>query len=192
MSEYEMLRNEMMDNYKIIAQYDSTLYAIVAAVLAIVYKQQSFVLCLIPYIAIIPLYLASEAKRQSICKIAAYLFVFHEGQDKEYNWETRHQCFDYGTKRNWKNVFQYYFLSAICSAAAIYMCLQSTYSITAKWLISTAVVVLTLGIIIFMIFNTVNYPKLRAEYINKWRVLSIEREENQGNHESFKTTTTDI
>lgn len=103
MKEYEMLRAEMMDDYKTISQYNVVLYTATATILAFAIKDGTFLSCLIPYCVLLPLYLICEAKRRGICRIAAYLNVYYEGT--EYNWERRHHVFDETVEKNKKKRF---------------------------------------------------------------------------------------
>lgn len=176
MSEYELLRSEMMDNQKTITQYELTLYTAVSALIAFALGKQEYYYCLIPYVAIIPLYLLAEAKRQSICDIAAYLSVFCEGET--INWEKRHQKIEAQTraKRNWRSTFLYYFIAVVCSGTAIFKLFISGYAPLAMWIRVAILLVFTIIVLAFLKANTINYVELRKKRIKQWTKLKEQEE----------------
>lgn len=172
MNEYELLRNEMMDNFKIISQNTSILYTSFAAIFALAIKENNFLLYLVPYFVIIPLFLASEAKARSNCRIAAYLSVYCEGS--EYNWERRHQRLDEEThqKRNWKSTLSYYLLGVISSVAGeIQLFCSNKYSCTEKWIYGSVIFLVTIIAFVILKLNTIDYAKERRKMINKWNKI---------------------
>lgn len=175
MSEYELLRNEILENYDAIKQYNLALYVAVISVLTFALDKQNFLYCLIPYIAIIPLYFACESKNRNICKIAAYMNVFLEGN--EYNWEMLHQKYDekFNKKRNWKSISQYYFLSIMCSAIAIAKIFQLDYDTNTKWVLFSIVLIVTIVAIIAMGLSTINYVNCRKAMLENWKKIKNEQ-----------------
>lgn len=175
MSEYELLRNEILENYDAIKQYNLALYVAVISVLTFALDKQNFVYCLIPYIAIIPLYFACEGKNRNICKIASYLHVFREGD--KYNWERRHQKYDelFSEKRNWRSISLYYFLSILCSTMSITKIFLLDYNICIKLLLSTLVFIFTIVVIVIMKLNTINYVDCRKTMIANWKKIKSEQ-----------------
>lgn len=169
MKEYELLRNEIIENYKIISQYNSILFTTVAAVLAVAIVRNTFYLCLVSYIAILPLYLASEAKHRSICRIASYLYVFLKGDD--FRWETRQYQFNNGKRRNWKSTIQYYLISVVCSSLAIYKLWRGNYIVETKVIFIIIIAILTLIIVAFMKFNYLSYNKTKEKMISDWQKI---------------------
>lgn len=171
MKEYELLRAEMMDLFKAVTTYGTVLYSAVAAILAFALQRDEFYLCLVPYVAILPLFLLSESKNRGICKIAAYMFVFLEGD--EFNWETRHHELDKLNEKKQKrgSVIPYYYLAITCSVAALF----KVYANQATWLIKgievVCVVAFTVVAIIIMKKNKVNYNATRDEYIDQWKAI---------------------
>ncbi len=174
MSEYELLRNEIVECYDTIKQYNLAAYATVVAIFAFATEQSdSFLYYLIPYVAIIPLYIACESKNHNICKIAAYMYVFLEG-DNKYNWERRHQKYDelFSQKRNWRSISLYYFLSILCSIMSIVKIYMLNYNLHIKLLFSILVFVFTIVVIVIMKANTINYVDCRKTMIENWENIN--------------------
>lgn len=172
MKEYELLRNEMMESYRAITQYNTVLYTATATILALVLQRDEYLLCLIPYIVIIPLFLLCESKRNGICRIAAYMNVFLEGD--EFNWERRHHLFDQKKTRSRGSLHPYYFLMLTCTGFSIYKIICGEYSCTAMCIRIVAVLTLLIISLIVMKSKTVNYTKTRDELINDWREIKAQ------------------
>jgi hypothetical protein len=175
MKEYEFLRAEMMDYYQTISQYNVVMYTATATILVFALKESLFLFCLIPYCVVLPLYLMCEAKRRGICRIAAYMIVFLEGKD--YNWESRHHSFDEKNEikkrkrffRTSSSPLPFFLLAMVCSLASL--CKVYFYdTVLVDKLIQAAIVVLiTVVAIVVMTVNKVDYTKVRQQYIDKWR-----------------------
>lgn len=86
-NEYMMLRDEILHLNERINNTINFFYVFVSAVLAFGINQEESIFVLLTYMVIIPSYMIVLNKRNSVYKIAAYLYVFHEG--KEFNWERR-------------------------------------------------------------------------------------------------------
>lgn len=175
MSEYELLRNEIIECYDAIKNYNIAMYAAVVTVLTFALGKNNFLYCLVPYVAIIPLYFASESKNRNICKIAAYMNVFLEGN--EYNWERLHHKYDeqFNKKRNWKSISQYYFLSIICSVIAITKIFQFNYDTYVKWILLSIVLIISIVAIIAMGLSTINYLNCRKAMLENWKKIKSEQ-----------------
>ena len=96
--EYLMLREEILHHDSIENNTINFMYVFVSAILTISLNQEDALYVLIAYIVTIPAYRIVWSKRKGICKIGAYLNVFLEG--KEYNWERR-SCKMYDNPPNW-------------------------------------------------------------------------------------------
>ena len=87
--EYLMLREEILHLDSIINNTINFFYAFVATIITFSITQDDSMFVLISYIVIIPAYLMVLSKEIGIFKIAAYLHVFLEGE--EFNWERRNR-----------------------------------------------------------------------------------------------------
>ena len=85
--EYLMLREEILHLDTIINNTINFFYVFVSAVPAYAIGQEDPLFVLIPWVVIIPAYRIVLGKRKNIFRIAAYLNVFHEGGN--FNWERR-------------------------------------------------------------------------------------------------------
>lgn len=85
--EYSLLRTEILQCSQVLDNARNILYTAVGAILAFAFTQNDPLIFVIPYVVIIPTYLLTLETVYSIYRIGAYLLVFHEGT--EYNWESR-------------------------------------------------------------------------------------------------------
>lgn len=74
--EYEALREEILFSMQMVKNYRSLLYTIVIATLAYAFDKDVAILFLIPFCAIIPLYLLAMHQVDSTMRIGAYIYVF--------------------------------------------------------------------------------------------------------------------
>ena len=87
-TEYEALREEILNSLQIVKNYRSLLYTIVFAALAFAFDKDEAIIFLIPFCAIIPIYLLAMHQVDSTMRIGAYIYVFLE-PETECQWETR-------------------------------------------------------------------------------------------------------
>lgn len=85
--EYLMLREEILHLDTVVNNTINFFYAFMATYLAFALTRYDTVFILLSYIIMIPAYLIILSKMKGMSKIGAYLKVFYEGQ--EFNWETR-------------------------------------------------------------------------------------------------------
>ena len=186
MSEQEisLLRTELLQNYSEIAQYNSVLYSVVAAILAYAIKSDNYLICMIPYLVMFPIHFMCETRREGICRIGAYLNVF---SGDNYKWENRLHELDLISKKiderkhrrgsiylfltRDKMHFQYYVISFFCSLAAIHKIVNSSFSSCEMLTRIIVIVFVTVLAIVIVRKTTVFAPEQRSKYIAKWTVL---------------------
>ena len=182
MPEYELLREEIMENCKDVNNSYSILYTAIATILTFALKSDDYLLCLIPYFIIVPMFFLCESKHNKICWIGAYLYVFLEGKD--YNWENRHHKYDrvfsIDSKRDWHDSSMYYIVSCACSGLSIYkLVASSVFAGKALFTRISIIAIFTMIIVIIMKISMVQYVKNRSAYINKWeQVKKWEQQEH--------------
>ena len=171
-----MLRNEMMQCYNTIKDYNIALYSSTAVVLTFALQRQEYFLCMIPMIIIVPLHLLSQNRKKSICYIASYLYFFLEGN--EYNWERRHEKYDliFRKKSIWW-IDPHYFLVITCGLCSIYK-LLNRYSNEIKlqngkieYIKAFSILIICLIILVILRKTVIDYNSKRAEYIKQWRYM---------------------
>ena len=187
MKEYESLRQEILVNSQIIAQYNALLYTVTVAVLAFAFDKKNPFLCLIPYVVIIPIYLLNEWKRKSNCNIASYMLVFLEGTD--YKWETRTYKRTSSNKQqnavkhilslNIPERMPYLIIACICSISTIFKMLVSNIANIEKYTSIILVLLFTILMIAIMIRNTDHDAQVKAACIEKWQAVKGAEEEAQ-------------
>lgn len=168
--EYIVLRDEMNQYYQNIANYNIALYTASSVIFAFALGQKDYYYCLIPLLVIVPLYLLCENEHKKACKLGAYLYVFSEGKD--FNWERRHHIFDRtrvekGKKprRSIDEILSYIMFCAISCLSSI---IKIYYIKTLHWVHYCLPIVAFLISLIIIIRNEVQYNSLRQFYIERW------------------------
>lgn len=177
--EYEALRAEILQSMQIVKNYRSLLYTIVVAALAFAFEKNEAILFLVPFFAIIPIYLLSLHQIDSTIRIGAYIYVFIE-QETDINWETRLYNYDklhineYSTKK--LSVDSYQCLSLCCIILSVlklnYCCIDLNLFFT----IFVQIIISALCIYIFK-NKKIDYLLVKEKYINEWK--EIQRIENE-------------
>lgn len=115
--EYEALREEILSSMQTIKSYRSLLYTIVIAALAFAFDKNEAMLFLVPFSAIVPIYLLAMHQIDSAMRLGAYIYVFIE-PGSECQWETRLYQYDnlhknqYSTKKS--SIDPYWCMSFCC------------------------------------------------------------------------------
>lgn len=166
--EYLMLREEVLHLDAIISNTINFFYVFIASFLAFALTRKDTIFLLLSYIVTMPAYLIVLSKMEGMCRIGAYLKVFHEGED--FNWETR--SIKYKEKRG-RKTFTYLVSSnfpfAFVNTAVFILYLQRT-----QWnepfnrfeifkLIIAVGAFIILSILIFK-----NGKIATSDFVNKW------------------------
>lgn len=187
MKEYELLRQEILNNIQDIVQYNTLLYTVTVAVLAFAFEKESPFLCLLPYVAIIPIYLCVEGYLVANSRIASYMIVFLEGTD--HNWETRLYKESLLDKRQQDpNMAQrismlgipermpHFFVAFICSACTIYKVIIKSTTAFEKWASIIFVFFITSMTAIMMVQKSKRNVEVKRSYMKRWQAVKAEEE----------------
>ena len=185
MNEYELLRAEILNAFDAVTQYNCVLYTVVAAILAFAIESDNFLLCLIPYLVILPIHFLCEDRYRNMCRISAYMYVFLESND--YHWEGRQyqhdQVTNYFDKKKvipaWQTHLHYYFVPTACSAAAIYKVACSNDTVAEKCIISVITIVVTIIALLIIRKNSTDFARARKYYIDQWTAVRKAEEAEQ-------------
>ncbi len=167
--EYKILREEMLQSYQSITNYNTALYTASSVIFAFALPQKEFYYSLIPLSLILPLFILCESERQKICWIGAYLNVFHEGKNKAFNWERRHHTFD--SRKEFtllNNSTPYFFLTTVSCGASVLKILLSE---------NTNILFISIPLIAFLLCiavikkGEVHFVQLRKKYIEHWETI---------------------
>lgn len=177
--EYEALREEILSSMQIVKSYRSLLYTIVIAALAFAFDKDEAILFLVPFGAIIPIYLLAMHQIDSTMRMGAYIYVFIE-PGSECQWETRLYKYDnlyqnqYSTKKS--SIDPYWCMSFCClllSALKLDYCnMDFNFYITVIF----QIVFMIVCIYIF-IKKRPDYLVTKEKYINEWK--EVQRVENE-------------
>lgn len=178
-AEYETLREEILSSMQTVRNYRSLLYTIVIAALAFAFDKDSAILFLVPFCAIIPLYLLAMHQVDSTMRIGAYIYVFLEPRT-DCQWETRLLGYDklhkneYSTKKT--SIDSYWCVSICCLILSVLK--LDYYSIGIDFYITIIAQVLILIMCIWaFIKKRPDYLKLKEKYIKEWQ--EIQKLENK-------------
>lgn len=153
--EYMMLREEIIHLDSIINNTIGFFYAFMSAYLVVILestKNKPFYLNL-SYLIVWATYAIVLSKMQGLCKIGAYLKVYHEGKGKIFNWETRNLQFE---KKNRSLIFRliisgnfpFVFMSTVIALISVYLTI-SEYADVKYFFVTLILYSLTLCLIIF-------------------------------------------
>ena len=166
--EYIMLREEIIHLDSIINNTIGFFYAFIVTYLVVIMENMNkkiFYLNL-SYLIIWATYAIVLSKMQGLCKIGAYLKVYHEG--RIFNWETRNLQFE---KKNRGLVFSFIifgnfpflFISTVVIFISVYVCMTMEEKVIIKELIISIILYLfTLCLILL------NRNIRTKDYIQDW------------------------
>lgn len=173
--EYLMLREEILHLDNIANNTINFFYAFIAAYIAFALAQEDTIFILLSYIGIIPPYLIVLNKMSALCKIGAYLNVFHEG--KSFNWERR--CMKYKDKYESSKfrIISWHFPFICVSLTVTVLLLYRT-----KWSLISVVDIVKIVICLVLLFiilcnackNRNISPKV---FIDKWEQFMDDNDE---------------
>ena len=171
--EYSLLKEEIFKSMQMIKDYRNWMYTIVIAVLILAFDKDEAILFLVPFGAIIPMYILSIYESHTMMRIGAYIYVFIEpGTDCQ--WDTRllkydnipENRFDFSKFR----IDSYMLLSFFCLTFSI-MKLDYSY-IDYKFCFTVVIQIIIFFICIYLFeFKRPNYIKIKKMYIDKWELI---------------------
>ncbi len=180
--EYLMLREEILKSSEAVKTYRTLLYTIVVAILAFAFDKNNPWLFLLPFAAILPLYLLAMHQVDSTLRIGAYIYVFLEPitnikwETNLYRYDTLHEN-QYSTKKT--SIEPYVVVSFCCIALSI---ANLNYSNIGDWDMCLCVCAqIILAACCWWAFYTkhVDYIKTKKKYIQEWEEVKRRYETNQ-------------
>ncbi len=174
-SEYEMLREEILQYLEEYQSVRNMMYAITVTILGIAATQNATVyMYLFPLIVILPSYIIATDYWKGVVKASTYLVVFHEQvNNSSFKWETRH------AKLNNRYIFMsrhnYHFIPYfVCTIACIIL-----YFLSIDWSVKNILLGVFASLLSALVFK--KYRKVNRErYILEWKKIK--------NEEDSKTT----
>lgn len=153
--------------------YRNLLYSIVVAVLAFAVDKEDSLLFLVPFAAIIPIYLMAMSQVKSMMRTVAYIYVFLE-PNTECKWETRlyerdklHRI-QHNSKKT--SIDPYWGVSICCIALSVlnlnFKCIDYKFYLS----VSLQFLILLVCIYVF-IKKRPDYYKVKSKYISEWREI---------------------
>ena len=98
--EYNTLRAEVLQKIELHNKLIMFAITTTVAILAFAFSQNNAYLFLLPFCVIIPVSLRVIYYRSAMVKISAYIAVFIEPKNKNYNWETRNHKLNISINNN--------------------------------------------------------------------------------------------
>lgn len=173
--EYELLRGEIQEGIKTAENYKAIMYSATAAIYAFAIGFKEPMAYLLTLFIIIPVYLQNVEQTLSTLRIGAYLYVFIEGV--EFNWETRLKKFDDTYKSKSPPINPYISLSAI---STILVFAFQDYSMKIHYILfRLGIAVLAFIISAFIIrIKQINYLTEKQKYIHLWMEIKKMEEDD--------------
>lgn len=180
--EYTALRTEISAAEQTIINYRNLLYTITTAVLTFAVNKGDALLFLVPFAAIIPIYLMAMDQVKAMMRKVTYIYVFLE-PDTECKWETRlyardklHQKRHISEKTS---VDSYWGVSICCMALSVFFLTSETFGF--KFCLTLCLQIIICVICVFLFFKKrPDYYNLKRKCIAEWR--AIQKKEQQDKH----------
>lgn len=174
--EYEVLRKEMDDRMNSVNSYNIVMLTVTVTILGFALQQDHYAMCLIPIIIIVPTYLRNIDADKAVIKMGAYLNVFLEGED--FNWERRNHKRDKTLKKKsfaLRMFSVYNSLIIICVLLAIYKCLSGNHDLIHL----SIIIILSIGLFSIWVVehHQINHYSIKKDYVNEWE--SIKKQEKR-------------
>lgn len=165
--EYLMLREEILHLDTLTNNTINFFYTFIAAYIAFALTQADTIFIVLSYIGIIPPYLIVLNKMNALCKIGAYLNVFHEGED--FQWERRHMEYKDKYESNIFRVISWHFPFVCVNFLVIVLFIYKTnwQNITIIDGIKGIICIILFLIIFFKVIKNKNISP--RDYIEKWK-----------------------
>lgn len=164
--EYLMLRDEILHLDNVVNNTINFFYVFMATYSAFSLTQDDTIFILLSYIVIIPAYLIVLNKMQGVCKIGAYLKVFHEGNC--FNWETRHMKYKDKNESSRFRIISWHFPFILVTIAVSILFLFKT-----SWSDVTLYDKFKIGMFLLatgsVFYNVIKYRNISPkDYFDKW------------------------
>lgn len=167
--EYLMLREEILHLDNIVNNTINFFYAFIAAYIGFALTQKDTMFILLSYIGIIPPYLIVLNKMTALCKIGAYLNVFHEG--KYFNWERRHMRYKDKYENSKFRVISWHFPFIFVSLAVSGLLLYRT-NWTLFSMIDVIKILICLGLLMLVLCKAYKNRNISPKaYVEKWKLF---------------------
>lgn len=176
MTEYEILRNELIEMYNAITQFTTVMYASCAALFSYAMTMKRPELFLGVYFLVVPLYISIEIKHKQCCHIASYLYVFCENKDTNIFWEHRHHKFEHDAKRDVLQIVPYCALIILFGLFSVYWLMESHEE--NRYIFAAIILLVALVVSCIMVKTRFQYSKEREAMIRKW--MDIKKYEDTG------------
>lgn len=176
--EYEALREEILYSMQVVKNYRSLLYTLVIAILAFAFDKDEAILFLLPFVAIIPLYLLAMHQIDSTIRTGAYISVFLE-DGTECQWETRLYKYDklhrneYSTKKT--RIDPYWCISFCCIALSILKLDYADSNLNFYLVVAMQIVILIVCIYLF-VKKRPDYLETKEKYIKEWKEIRVQEQ----------------
>lgn len=173
--EYKLLKQEIINNNNIMRNFQIALYSATGLILTFAFMQDEPMICLLPYLVIIPLYLFRIKQSCDTIKVGAYMIVFLEG--REFNWETRFNKYEKSV--NAKKVSCIDFMLLIIASFLAFLAKSGIPDINyVEYSIRLLIGVVSMALcMMILLIKRIEPEKEKANYIARWN--KIKEEESQ-------------
>lgn len=175
--EYNTLRAEVLQKIELHNKLIMFAITTTVAILAFAFSQNNAYLFLLPFCVIIPVSLRVIYYRLAMVKISAYIAVFIEHKNKNYNWETRNHKLNISinnniTKALRSNInYDCLILSISCYILFVVRFLNMTYKINFDFWIAVISPILLVIIELILSIKGNKLYKTKQYWIDKWKIM---------------------
>ena len=175
--EYNTLRAEVLQKIELHNKLIMFAITTTVAILAFAFSQNNAYLFLLPFCVIIPVSLRVIYYRSAMVKISAYIAVFIEPKNKNYNWETRNHKLNISinnniTKALRSNInYDCLILSISCSILFVVRFLNMTSKINFDFWIAVISPILLVIIELILSIKGNKLYKTKQYWIDKWKIM---------------------
>lgn len=175
--EYNTLRAEVLQKIELHNKLIMFAITTTVAILAFAFSQNNAYLFLLPFCVIIPVSLRVIDYRSAMVKISAYIAVFIEPKNKNYNWETRNHKLNISinnniTKALRSNInYDCLILSISCYILFVVRFLNMTSKINFDFWIAVISPILLVIIELILSIKGNKLYKTKQYWIDKWKIM---------------------
>jgi len=174
--EYDKINTEIINKMNKQLQIVSLLYGTVGVILAFAVNNGTSLMFLIPFCAIIPIYLLIIHDTQGIYKLGSYLVVFHESLGGA--WETRLHAFNTKTKKSmprWANNFHFPFIIVSIFSLVLFLFYFDWVNITQyRNVLELLFALVCFSAVIAVRITQKDVDNLKEQYITEWKQIKDE------------------
>lgn len=178
--EYDTLRAEVLQKIELHNKLIMFAITTTVAILAFAFSQENAYVFLLPFCVIIPVSLRVIYYRSAMVKISAYIAVFIESKNEDYNWETRNHKINTSVNNNITKVlrsninYDCLILSISCYILFVVRCFEMASTMNFGFWINIIGPILLVIVEFLLSIKGNKLYKTKQYWIDKWQLMNTE------------------